>query len=72
VRSEFTVERTSPSLSEEVMFSTKLENNGEVPVYLRNVFLRLRKGDSVVNVFGLQANQGTVVIQPGESRRFCK
>jgi len=66
------VERTSPSLSEEVMFSTKLENNGEVPVYLRNVFLRLRKGDSVVNVFGLQANQGTVVIQPGESRRFCK
>ncbi|PIZ47950.1 hypothetical protein COY32_00875, partial [candidate division WWE3 bacterium CG_4_10_14_0_2_um_filter_41_14] len=45
VRSEFTVERTNPSLSEEVWFSTKLENNGEVPVYLRTVFLRLKKGE---------------------------
>jgi len=72
VRSEFTVERTSPSLSEEVMFSTKLENNGEVPVYLRTVFLRLKKGEGNVEAFGLQSNQGTVVILPGESRRFCK
>ena len=28
VRSEFTVERTNPSLSEEAWFSTRLENNG--------------------------------------------
>jgi len=72
VRSEFTVERTNPSLSEEVWFSTKLENNGEVPVYLRTVFLRLKKGEGNVEAFGLQSNQGTVVILPGESRRFCK
>jgi len=70
VRSEFTVERTSPSLSEEVMFSTKLENNGEVPVYLRTVFLRLKKGEGNVEAFGLQSNQGTVVILPGESKLF--
>ncbi|PIZ48326.1 hypothetical protein COY32_00045 [candidate division WWE3 bacterium CG_4_10_14_0_2_um_filter_41_14] len=32
IRSEFTVERTNPSLSEEIWFSTRLENNGEVPI----------------------------------------
>ena len=70
IRSEFTVERTNPSLSEEIWFSTRLENNGEVPVYLRTVFLRLKRGEGNVEAFGLQSNQGTVSILPGESKLF--
>jgi len=70
VRSEFTVERTNPTLSEEVWFSTELTNDGEVTIYLRNVFLRLKRGDLDHNVYGLTVNQGTVILLPGESKLF--
>ena len=69
VREEFTLERTNQTTSEELWFSTEIKNDGDVTVYIDTVFLRLKKGNTDVEGYGLQAHQSVVTLRPGESNK---
>ena len=70
VQRDFTVERTNPKVTEELQFAVDIANDGELPISIDTVFLRLTRDGSEYSVNGWKPESGVFQLEVGTNHVF--
>jgi len=70
VQRDFTVERTNPKVTEELQFAVDIANDGELPISIDTVFLRLTRDGSEYSVNGWKPESGVFRLEAGTNHVF--